>query len=203
MAALRHRMTPVAIFSLEMSKESLLMRLVASIAKMDAHKFRTGHLSTGKLAANDQGCLLNCPPRRIWIDDSGSATVTEIGAKARRLKRDRGGLSLVIVDYLQLIAGRGRFSNRNEEVSSITRGLKGLAKEAQGSRAGLRSQLTRTHPEREKSCAPACRSSRIGHAISWTGRRASVANVHSTGQTCSKKAKAMVQPPMKSAPKPI
>jgi replicative DNA helicase len=137
---------PVAIFSLEMSKESLLMRLLASQARVDAHKFRTGHLSRDdwRQMTKTLGDLSSAP---LWIDDSGSATVTEIGAKARRLKRDRG-LSLVIVDYLQLIAARGRFSNRNEEVTSITRGLKGLAKELKVPVLVL-SQLTRA-PEREE-----------------------------------------------------
>lgn len=82
----------------------------------------------------------------LWIDDSASSTVMEMGAKARRLKRDKG-LSLVIVDYLQLVAARGRFGNRNEEVSSISRGLKGLAKELKVPVLVL-SQLTRA-PERE------------------------------------------------------
>ncbi len=95
----------------------------------------------------------------LWIDDSGSATVTEIGAKARRLKRDRG-LSLVIVDYLQLIAARGRFSNRNEEVSSITRGLKALAKELKVPVLVL-SQLTRA-PEREERSPQLADLARIG-----------------------------------------
>jgi replicative DNA helicase len=135
----------VAIFSLEMSKESLLMRLLASMARVDAHKFRTGHLSRDdwKQMTTTLAQLSNAP---LWIDDSGSATVSEIGAKARRLKRDRG-LSLIMVDYLQLISGRGKFSNRNEEVSSITRGLKGLAKELKVPVVVL-SQLTRA-PERE------------------------------------------------------
>ncbi len=143
--ALQQR-APVAIFSLEMSKESLLMRLLASQARVDAHKFRTGHLSREDWRQMTQslGQLADAP---LWIDDSGSATVTEIGAKARRMKRDRG-LSLVVVDYLQLIAARGRFSNRNEEVSSITRGLKGLAKELKTPVLVL-SQLTRA-PEREE-----------------------------------------------------
>src|ERR1700688_4920459 len=142
--ALQQR-APVAIFSLEMSKESLLMRLLASQARVDAHKFRTGHLSREdwKQMTQSLGQLAGAP---LWIDDSGSATVTEIGAKARRMKRDRG-LSLVVVDYLQLIAARGRFSNRNEEVSSITRGLKGLAKELKVPVIVLR-QLTRA-PEHE------------------------------------------------------
>ncbi len=136
---------PVAIFSLEMSKESLLQRLLASHAHIDSHKFRTGHLAREdwRRITESLGFLAEAP---LWIDDSGSATVVEIGAKARRLKRDKG-LSLVIIDYLQLIAARGRFGNRNEEVSSITRGLKGLAKELQLPVLVL-SQLTRA-PERE------------------------------------------------------
>ncbi len=135
----------VAIFSLEMSKESLLMRLLASLSPVDAHKFRTGHLSRAdwKLMTQALGKLSQAP---LWIDDAGSATVIEIGAKARRLKRDKG-LDLIIIDYLQLIAARGRFSNRNEEVTSITRGLKGLAKELKVPVLVL-SQLTRA-PERE------------------------------------------------------
>ncbi len=135
----------VAIFSLEMSKESLLMRLLASQARIDAHKFRTGHFSKQDWQHMTQS-LAQIAAAPVWIDDTASATVTEIGAKARRLKRDKG-LGLVIIDYLQLIAARGRFSNRNEEVSSITRGLKALAKELKVPVLVL-SQLTRA-PERE------------------------------------------------------
>jgi replicative DNA helicase len=137
---------PVAIFSLEMSKESLLQRLIASVARVDTHKFRTGSLNRQdwRSMTDSLGVISQAP---LWIDDSASATVTEIGAKARRLKREKG-LTLVIVDYLQLIAARGRFGNRNEEVSSITRGLKGLAKELRVPLVVL-SQLTRS-PEREE-----------------------------------------------------
>ena len=137
---------PVAVFSLEMSKESLLLRLLSSEARVDAHKFRTGHMGKEdwRRITESLGRLGEAP---LWIDDSASATVTEIGAKARRLKRDKG-LSLVIVDYLQLIAARGRFSNRNEEVSSISRALKGLAKELKVPVLVL-SQLTRA-PERDE-----------------------------------------------------
>ncbi|HYA97845.1 MAG TPA: replicative DNA helicase [Methylomirabilota bacterium] len=137
---------PVAIFSLEMSRESLLQRMVASVAEVDAHKFRTGHLAREDWArmTDALGEIAAAP---LWIDDAGGITVVEIGAKARRLKRDKG-LGLVIVDYLQLITARGRFSNRNEEVSSITRGLKALAKELQVPVLVL-SQLTRA-PERDE-----------------------------------------------------
>ena len=136
---------PAAIFSLEMSKESLLQRLVASVAQIDAHKFRTGHLSKEDWRRMTEALgVISAAP--LWIDDAGSISVLEIGAKARRLKRDKG-LSLLIVDYLQLITARGRFSNRNEEVASISRSLKGLAKELQIPVLVL-SQLTRA-PERD------------------------------------------------------
>ncbi|HEY2647453.1 MAG TPA: replicative DNA helicase [Candidatus Acidoferrales bacterium] len=117
----------VAIFSLEMSKESLLLRLLSSDAKIDSHKFRTGRL-TKEDGSKIPLSLNRLAEGSLWIDDSGSATVAEINAKIRRVSRDRK-LSLVVVDYLQLIAAHGRFGNRNEEVSSITRGLKALAKE--------------------------------------------------------------------------
>ena len=137
---------PVAMFSLEMSKESLLQRLVASVAQIDAHKFRTGHLSKEdwRRMTESLGTISAAP---LWLDDAGSISVLEIGAKARRLKREKG-LSMLVVDYLQLITGRGRFGNRQEEVSSISRGLKGLAKELQIPVLVL-SQLTRA-PERDE-----------------------------------------------------
>ena len=139
---------PVAVFSLEMSKESLLLRLLASEARVDAHKFphrpRMNKDDWGKIT----GSLATLGEAPLWIDDSASSTVLEMGAKARRLKRDRG-LSLMIVDYLQLVVptNTGRGSNRQEEVSSISRALKGLAKELKVPILVL-SQLTRA-PERE------------------------------------------------------
>src|ERR1700726_5035741 len=139
---------PVAVFSLEMSKESLLLRLLASEARVDAHKFRTGHMNKedwGKITAS----LASLAEAPLWIDDSASSTVLEMGAKARRLKRDRG-LSLMIVDYLQLCVpvSSGRQSNRQEEVSGMSRALKALAKELRVPVVVL-SQLTRA-PEREE-----------------------------------------------------
>lgn len=142
--AVRERQ-PVAIFSLEMSKEALLMRLLASHARIDAHKFRTGHLSHQDWVKMTEslGVMAEAP---LWIDDAGSSSVVEMGAKARRLKRDKG-LSLLIVDYLQLVTPRGRFGSRTEEVASISRGMKALSKELQIPVLVL-SQLTRA-PERE------------------------------------------------------
>src|SRR5271168_4099407 len=144
--ALRQR-EPVAVFSLEMSKESLLLRLLASEARVDAHKFRTGHMNRddwGRVTS----ALSSLGEAPLWIDDSASSTVMEIGAKARRLKRDRG-LSLLVVDYLQLVVPThmGRQSNRQEEVSGMSRALKGLAKELKVPVVVL-SQLTRA-PERD------------------------------------------------------
>jgi replicative DNA helicase len=145
--AVRNR-EPVAIFSLEMSKESLLLRLLASQARVDAHKFRTGHMNRDDWTKITTS-LAELGEAPIWIDDSASSTVLEMGAKARRLKRDRG-LSLMIVDYLQLVTPTTskRTSNRQEEVSGMSRALKGLAKELKIPIVVL-SQLTRA-PEREE-----------------------------------------------------
>ena len=117
----------VGIFSLEMAKEQLLLRLLCSEAQVDSHKMRGGYLGKedwGKLTIG-LGRLAEAP---IYIDDTPSVTVMEMGAKARRLKAERG-LALLIVDYMQLVSGRGRFENRTQEISSISRGLKALAKE--------------------------------------------------------------------------
>jgi replicative DNA helicase len=136
---------PVAIFSLEMSKQSLLTRLVSDQARVDSHKFRTGQLPReDRVKITETLNFLSTVP--IWIDDSGGATVIEMGAKCRRMKRDKG-LSLVIIDYLQLISARGRFNSRNEEVASMTRGLKAMAKDLEVPVLVL-SQLTRA-PEKE------------------------------------------------------
>jgi len=145
--ALRQR-EPVAIFSLEMSKESLLLRLLASEARVDAHKFRTGHMNHDDWERVTVA-LSSLGEAPLWIDDSASSTVLEMGAKARRLKRDRG-LSMMIVDYLQLVvpSNTGRGTNRQEEVAGISRALKGLAKELKVPVMVL-SQLTRA-PERDE-----------------------------------------------------
>jgi replicative DNA helicase len=117
----------VGFFSLEMSKEQLFMRMLTSEARIDAHRFRTGHLSEkdyGKLS-HALGTLAEA---RVFIDDSASIGVLEMRAKARRLKAEHG-LNLLVIDYLQLMQGRGRFESRQQEVSAISRSLKGLAKE--------------------------------------------------------------------------
>jgi replicative DNA helicase len=117
----------VGIFSLEMSKEQLFMRMLTGEARIDAHRFRTGYLNEkdyGKLS-HALGTLAEA---RVFIDDSASIGVLEMRAKARRLKAEHG-LNLIIIDYLQLMSGRGRFESRQAEIASISRSLKGLAKE--------------------------------------------------------------------------
>ncbi len=117
----------VGLFSLEMSKEQLFMRMLTSEARIDAHRFRGGFLNE-----QDYGQLSHALGRladaRVFIDDTAAIGVLEMRAKARRLMAEHG-LHLLIVDYIQLMQGRGRFENRTQELASISRSLKGLAKE--------------------------------------------------------------------------
>ena len=139
---------PVGFFSLEMSKEQLLMRVLCSEAMVDAHRVRTGYLSKddfGKLI-DSLGRIANAP---IFIDDSSALTIMQMRAKARRLKAEHG-LGLLVVDYLQLMSGFGRHENRNQEISSISRGLKSLAKELHVPVLAL-SQLSRAPEQRAGS----------------------------------------------------
>ena len=140
----------VALFSLEMSKEALGLRLLGSEARVDAHRLRTGHLSERDWTplANAAGRLAEAP---IYIDDSAAITVLEMQAKTRRLKAEHG-LDLLIVDYLQLMRGRGNESSREQEISNISRSLKMLAKDLKVPVIAL-SQLNRaveTRPGKEK-----------------------------------------------------
>ncbi|WP_222927174.1 replicative DNA helicase [Thermosediminibacter litoriperuensis] len=125
-AAIRHRI-PVAIFSLEMSKEQLVQRMLCAESNVDSHKLRTGRLEEDDWPrlARAMGPLSEAP---IYIDDTPGITCLEIRAKARRLKAEKG-LGLVVIDYLQLIAGRGQSENRQQEISEISRSLKALARE--------------------------------------------------------------------------
>ncbi len=119
---------PVAVFSLEMSKEQLVQRMLCSEARIDANRLRTGHLHTNDWThlAMAMGKLGEAP---IYIDDSALLNVLEIRAKARRLKAETKGLGLIIVDYIQLLQGRKQTDNRVQEVSEISRSLKTLARE--------------------------------------------------------------------------
>jgi replicative DNA helicase len=118
---------PVGFFSLEMSKEQLAMRLLCSEARVDSHKIRSGFLSRqecGKLL-QAAGLFMDVP---IYIDDTPGISPLELRAKARRMMADQG-LGLVVVDYLQLMRGRDTSERREQEISEISRSLKGLAKE--------------------------------------------------------------------------
>ena len=117
----------VGFFSLEMSKESLFLRLLTSEAQIDSHR-----LMSGAIGQKDYGrishALETLSVMRLFIDDSANVGVLEMRAKARRLMSEHG-LSLVVVDYIQLMGSRGRYENRTLELASISRSLKGLAKE--------------------------------------------------------------------------
>jgi replicative DNA helicase len=135
----------VGFFSLEMSKEQLFMRMLTSEARIDAHRFRTGYLNEkdyGRLS-HALGTLAEA---RVFIDDTASIGVLEMRAKARRLKAEHG-LHMIIIDYIQLMQGRGRFESRQAEIASISRSLKGLAKELNVPIVAL-SQLSRASETR-------------------------------------------------------
>ena len=123
----RTRQYTVAIFSLEMSKEQLCMRLLSAAGNLNMHRIRTGHLNEDewKTLARTASLLHDS---RIYIDDTPAITVLEMGAKIRRLRAEHG-LDLVVVDYLQLMSGSGTSENRQQEISDISRSLKSVAKE--------------------------------------------------------------------------
>jgi len=135
----------VGVFSLEMSKEQLVLRMLCGEARVDMHKLRSGFLSEKDWAKLVQG-VSDMSQAKIFIDDTASISVMEMRAKTRRLKLEHG-LDLVIVDYLQLMQGRGRFDNRTQEISNISRSLKGLAKELNVPVVAL-SQLSRATESR-------------------------------------------------------
>jgi replicative DNA helicase len=117
----------VGIFSIEMSREQVFLRMLTGQARVDAHRLRTGQLEPRdwENLKNSFGSLVEAP---IFIDDTPGITIFEMRAKARRLKAEHG-LDLMVVDYLQLLRSRERFENRNQEISEISRSLKMLAKE--------------------------------------------------------------------------
>jgi replicative DNA helicase len=142
---------PVGIFSLEMSRQQLLMRFLCAQSLVDAHKVRTGYIDRDDFQQLiDALALVTQAP--LHIDDSSSLTIMEMRAKARRLKAEHG-LKLLIVDYLQLMSSYGRSENRVQEISQISRGLKGLAKELEVPIIAL-SQLSRAPEQRQGDHRP-------------------------------------------------
>ena len=149
-AAVNHNAV-VAVFSLEMSKESLLRRMLASQAWVDQRKLQTGFLGRED-HAKLQNALGQLVESRMFIDDSAGISLTEMRAKARRLKQTHGALDLIVVDYLQLmsasiVGAKKGYENRTQEVSAISRGLKALAKELHVPVVAL-SQLSRASERR-------------------------------------------------------
>jgi len=131
----------VAVFSLEMSREQLVMRMLSSEARIDAHRFRTGYISRDEWPRLADA-IASLSESKIFIDDTPGISVLEMRAKARRLLSEQKKLDLIVVDYLQLMSGSKRAESRQQEVSQISRELKALAKELQVPVVAL-SQLSR------------------------------------------------------------
>jgi len=143
---------PVAIFSLEMSQESLLTRMLCAAARVDSQRFRAGYLNEQerqklRAAANQ---MVEAP---LHIDDSAGINLMDMHAKLRRIQQGGQKLGLVVVDYLQLMSVRGRVENRNQEVSQLSRGLKLLSKEL-GCPFLVLSQLSRATETRQGDHRP-------------------------------------------------
>jgi len=152
----------VGLFSLEMTRQQLFLRMLTGLARVDSHLLRTGRLNKerwselirafGRLAAAS-----------IFIDDTAGLSVLEMRAKSRRLKLEQG-IDLIVIDYMQLIRSRGRFENRNQEMSEISRSLKELAKELNVPLIAI-SQLSRAPEQRGESGRPQLSDLRESGAI--------------------------------------
>ncbi len=138
--------TPVAVFSMEMSRDQLAMRMISSLGRVDQSHLRTGNFGDEDWARIN-GAIAQMKTAPVFIDDSGALTPTEVRARARRLKREKGGLGLIVVDYLQLMQVPGTKENRATEISEISRSLKALAKELRLPVVAL-SQLNRSVEQR-------------------------------------------------------
>lgn len=119
---------PVAVFSMEMPGDSLAMRMMSSLGRIDQHKIRTGKLEDDEWPRLTSAINL-LAETKLFIDDSAALTPTEVRSRARRLMREHGQLGLIVVDYLQLMQSPSSGDNRTQQISDISRGLKALAKE--------------------------------------------------------------------------
>ncbi len=138
---------PVAIFSMEMPAEQLAMRMLASIGRVELGKIRSGNLGDADWPRITSAISLLDQKRNIFIDDSPGLTPTDLRARCRRLAREHGNLSLIVIDYLQLMTVSGKSENRTAEISEISRSLKSLAKELNVPVVAL-SQLNRSLEQR-------------------------------------------------------
>ena len=137
---------PVAVFSMEMPGDSLAMRMMSSLGRIDQHRVRTGKLEDDEWPRLTSAINL-LSETSIFIDDTPALSPTEVRARARRLKREQGDLGLIVLDYLQLMQAPGAGENRATEISAISRALKGLAKELSVPVIAL-SQLNRSLEQR-------------------------------------------------------
>ena len=160
-AAIRSNV-PVGIFSLEMSREQVVLRMLCSEARVDAHRLRTGYLKEAEwpLLTTAAGQLAKAP---IYIDDTPAMSVLEMRSKSRRLKTE-ADVGLIIIDYLQLVRGFGDAENRQQEISQISRALKALAKELEVPVVAL-SQLSRAVESRGGDRRPVLSDLRESGAI--------------------------------------
>lgn len=138
---------PVLIFSLEMPADQLMMRMLASLSRVDQTKIRTGQLDDEDWARISSSMGILMQKKNMYIDDSSGLTPTELRSRARRVAREHGGLSMIMVDYLQLMRVPGIKDNRTLEISEISRSLKALAKELNVPVVAL-SQLNRSLEQR-------------------------------------------------------
>lgn len=138
---------PVLIFSMEMPKESIVMRLLSSLSRVDQAALRSGKLNDADWSRIFSSMTLISDKMNLFIDDTPALSPSEIRSRARRLAREHGGLSLIVVDYLQLMQVPGYRENRTNEVSVISRNLKALAKEINVPVIAI-SQLSRKTDER-------------------------------------------------------
>ncbi|CAG9000231.1 MAG: Replicative DNA helicase [Candidatus Celerinatantimonas neptuna] len=138
---------PVLVFSLEMPSEQIMMRMLASLGRIDQTKIRTGNLDDDDWARLSSTMGLVADKGQMFIDDSSGLTPTEVRSRARRVAREHGGLSLIMIDYLQLMQVPGMSENRTLEIAEISRSLKALAKELSVPVVAL-SQLNRSLEQR-------------------------------------------------------
>ncbi|WP_434358241.1 replicative DNA helicase [Parasalinivibrio latis] len=138
---------PVLVFSLEMPAEQLMMRILASMSRVDQTKIRTGQLDDEDWARISSSMGILMEKRNMYIDDSSGLTPTDVRTRARRIARDHGGISMIMVDYLQLMRVPGMQDNRTLEIAEISRSLKALAKELNVPVVAL-SQLNRSLEQR-------------------------------------------------------
>jgi replicative DNA helicase len=138
---------PVLIFSMEMPAESLVMRMLSSLGRVDQHRVRTGKLNDSEWPRITSAISM-LSEAKMYIDDTPSLTPTELRSRARRVAREHDGLSLIVIDYLQLMQVHGLKENRTAEISEISRALKALAKELHVPVIAL-SQLNRSLEQRQ------------------------------------------------------